>query len=78
MMMQQDFELAKKMLRSRVVSLVQDNYFVMVDYISPDLSYIKLRHRSNGNIVEISANICSDYMQQKTNGKVTYCGKVQP
>lgn len=77
-MMHVQFNLKKSILESRVKSFVNDNYVVQVNYITPELSYIKLRHRMNGNIVEINANLCSDFMQQRTNGKVTYSGIVQP
>lgn len=77
-MMPLQVHLNKDKLESRVKSFVRDNYMLQVNYISPELCYVKLRHRMNGNVVVISANLCSDYMQQKTNGKVTYSGIIQP
>lgn len=77
-MMQLQFHINKDKLESRVKSFMADNYMLQVNYISPELCYVKLKHRMNGNVVEISANLCSDFMQQKTNGKVTYSGIVQP
>lgn len=64
----------ESILRQRVISLVQDNYTIMVKSENPSLYFYKLRHRTNGNVVIIRASVLEDFMAQTTNGKVTYSG----
>lgn len=66
----------EKILGERIHALVEDGYLLKVIYWSPTSKFTKLVHRSNGNVITINANIMTDHMVQKTNGKVTYTGKI--
>ena len=66
-----------RIIDQRIRSLVDDGY-IEVSYT--DMTYFifaKLRHRTNGNVVTITAYPHMDKMVQKTNGKVTYSGTIQ-
>lgn len=42
------------------------------------MTFYKLRHRMNGNIIVINASPIDDFMIQKSNGVIVYSGKIQP
>lgn len=66
----------QRILGERIHALIEDGYLLKVIYWSPTNPFIKLVHRSNGNFITIMANVMTDHMTQKTNGKVTYTGKI--
>lgn len=68
----------QKILDQRIESLVEDGYKVLYGTRMLAFNFIKLVHLKNGNIITINANHINDYMVQKTNGKITYQGQIQP
>lgn len=70
-------ESLRTLFEHRVASMLEDGY-VEVSYT--DMTYFiftKLRHRSNGNIVTLTAFPQADRMMQKANGRVVYDGPIQ-
>lgn len=68
----------QKILDQRIESLVEDGYKVIYGTRMLTFNFIKLVHLKNGNMVTINANHIENYMVQKTNGKITYQGQIQP
>lgn len=67
----------RKVFEHRIASMLEDGY---VEMHYTDMTYFiftKLRHRSNGNIVTLTAFPQSNRMMQKTNGRVVYDGPIQ-
>lgn len=67
----------RKVFEHRIASMLEDGY---VEVTYTDMTYFiftKLRHRSNGNIVTITAFPQADRMMQKANGRVVYDGPIQ-
>lgn len=70
-------ESLRTIFKHRCTSMLEDGY-VEVSYT--DMTYFifaKLRHRTNGNIVTLTAFPQSNRMMQKTNGRVVYDGPIQ-
>lgn len=65
-------------LQERVNSFLEDGYCLVVKSNNPTFAFFKLRHRMNGNVITISAEPFRNEMVQRTNGTVTYSGKIQP
>lgn len=65
-------------LQERINSFLEDGYCVVVSSNNPTFAFFKLRHRLNGNVITISAEPFRNEMVQRTNGTVTYSGKIQP
>lgn len=73
------FELrTQTILDQRIKSLVRDGYIVLYGTRMVSYNFIKLVHLKNGNVITIKANHILDKMVQKTNGKITYEGPIQP
>ena len=66
----------ERILGERIHALVEDGYLLKFIYKAPTSQFTKLVHRSNGNVITIMANVMTDHMTQKTNGKVTYTGRI--
>lgn len=70
-------EFLRKVFEHRVASMLEDGY---VEVTYTDMTYFlfaKMRHRTNGNVVTITAYPKADRMMQKTNGHVVYDGPIQ-
>lgn len=70
-------ESLRTIFKHRFTSMLEDGY-VEISYT--DMTYFlfaKMRHRTNGNVVTITAYPKADRMMQKTNGRVVYDGPIQ-
>jgi len=68
--MSNDFKSASAILMERVRSFEQDGYVQRVRYITPSLAVLTLKHKYNGNVVQIKAYPDQNYFQQYLNGKI--------
>lgn len=55
-------------LNDRALSLVHEGYWLVTISCTDTLWFTKLRHRTNGNVVTISANLLNMTFTQKRNG----------
>lgn len=62
----------KALFDERVNSQLQDGYFPMVYWTSGKVLFAKLRHRTNGNVIEIFGMIDNHQLDQFTNGRLKY------
>ena len=70
-------ESLRKVFEHRIASMLEDGY---VEMHYTDMTYFifaKLQHRTNGNVVTLTAFPQADRMMQKTNGRVVYDGPIQ-
>jgi len=75
--------MAFKLKTQRVVadmatSLVNEGYILMFKVESLALMVYKLHHRSNGNIIIVSARPTTNYYEMTKNGKRTKWGQIIP
>lgn len=67
-----------RVIQERVNALLDDNYQVIVQSYSMLTCFAKLRHRTNGNVIKIKADITINYLQQFTNDKLVHEGVIIP
>lgn len=68
----------QKVVAGMATSFVNEGYILMFKVESLALMVYKLHHRSNGNIIIVSARPTTNYFEVTKNGKRTKWGQIIP
>lgn len=68
----------QKVVADMATSFVNEGYILMFKVESLALMVYKLHHRSNGNIIIVSARPTTNYFEVTKNGKRTKWGQIIP
>lgn len=65
-------KIMKTIIRDRVNSLLDDGYILLFRASDMQKFVYRLRHRTNGNQVTLYVYYSRNWLQQYSNGKITY------
>lgn len=72
-----DFKIRRlEVVADAATSFLAEGYLMQVSYKSLGMCYYKLRHRSNGNTIEVKARPVENLMEVYKNGKRVKLGTI--